>query len=581
MATWAGVLGASVVLGLPATLAAGRTVTWLSVRVAMWSGLLVAVVLILAVNLLVPLRSAAAAGVMAGAVVAAVIGVIAIRPRWAVAGPRNAEQGRSPRWTLVALIAALGAGTGYFAVAALGPVTNYDSGLYHLGAIAYAGDYSTIPGLANLYQALGYNNSQFPFSAFLGNGPWDGVGYRLANGLFLMAMATDLLVRLLGERRRPGTYVLLVAVVATWVPLLALSDYWVTSPTSDSAVMVFSLVSIAYLADALRSRASFPLDAGAAFVTAILAFSMRPTMILFLAAVTAVLVLRAWTIRRRRPGPAVRAGYLAVLASLGMLLVAVQTVRDYLLSGWLQYPLSFVRFDVPWLAIDPTASRASTLGVARDPSNYLEASQGWSWVAGWFARLVYQWELFEFAALVVFAVGVGLVARRTTGTPVLSRSLALLLLPGALAVVFWWVASPPSFRFIWGPLFGLAVAPAGWFCFLLAERGRWPRASLVMPALAAGSATVLLVIVGYCGVLRLDTGSASAQRTFELGPLEIEYAITPIPVPPTREVAASADLTLLMPVASDQCWGAYPLCTPLMESAVSLRGRSIQDGFNP
>ncbi|MEY3799028.1 MAG: hypothetical protein RLZZ406_329 [Pseudomonadota bacterium] len=33
--------------------------------------------------------------------------------------------------------------------------------------------------------------------AFLGNGPWEGDGYRLINGLLMMLMATDLALRLL------------------------------------------------------------------------------------------------------------------------------------------------------------------------------------------------------------------------------------------------------------------------------------------------------------------------------------------------------------------------------------------------
>ena len=59
---------------------------------------------------------------------------------------------------------ALAAAVVYLAVAALGPVTNYDSGLYHLGAIRYAADFATIPGLANLYFPFGYGNAEFPLA---------------------------------------------------------------------------------------------------------------------------------------------------------------------------------------------------------------------------------------------------------------------------------------------------------------------------------------------------------------------------------------------------------------------------------
>ena len=83
------------------------------------------------------------------------------------------------------LLGSLAVAVMYLAAAALGPVTNYDSWLYHLGAIKYAGDFATIPGLSNLYFPFGYNTSLYPLGAFLGNGPWAGGGYRLANGLIV------------------------------------------------------------------------------------------------------------------------------------------------------------------------------------------------------------------------------------------------------------------------------------------------------------------------------------------------------------------------------------------------------------
>lgn len=578
LGTWACALGVACLLGLPSVLVTGRPVTWLSMRAAMWTGLLIGIVLILIGGLVAPLRSPTAVALLGVAVVSVVVLLLAVRPQWRLRLPT-----RPTGWSwgaVLVLTAALLLATGYLAVAALGPVTNYDSGLYHLGAIAYAGDYSTIPGLANLYQAFGYSNSMFPFSAFLGNGPWDGVGYRFANGLFLVAMATDLVLRLIEGRKGAGTFVLLVAVLAGWVPLVGLSDYWVTSPTSDPAVMVFSLVSIAYLADAFSHRRYLSLNAGVALAAALLAFSMRPTTAVFLGAVALVVVLYVWWVRRSN-GNAVRLGFPAVVGAIGASLVAVQATRDYLLSGWLLYPLSLMSFDVPWRALDPVNTRASTLGVARDPENYLEAAQGWSWVPGWFTRLPLQWEFAEFVALAICAVVAGAWARQVTGAPVLSRRLALLTLPSAVAVLAWWVASPPTFRFVWGPLFGLAIAPLGWFMALLARPPHDAANRPVLPAAAAGSAVALSIIVVYCVGFRLDTHAVTEARQFRVGAISVGYSIAPVPLPATREVAPSPGLALKVPIPSDQCWGVYPLCTPLIESAVSLRGPSIQDGFKP
>lgn len=569
-------LGGLVALGLPIVLVTGRTLTWHSIRVAIWVGLLVAVTAILALNLFAPLRSSLAASCMAGLLLLALGAILASRPTWIRSGANTGSIRGRELWGLILLAITLVVGAGYLAIAALGPVTNYDSGLYHLGAISYAGDFRTIPGLANLYQAFGYNNSIFPFAAFLGNGPWDGIGFRLVNGLLMFAMAADLLLRLVQRRKSVGTYVLLVGLAASWVPLIALSDYWVTSPSSDSAVMILTLVALAYLADSLKQPRSYLLNAGAAVACSVLAFSMRPTMAIFAVAVLVVLVIRAFRVRSRVE---LECGFIIVTGVLGLLLGVIQSVRDYLLSGWLQYPLSVWSFNVPWLSLDPINVRANTLGAARDPANYLEAANSWLWVGTWFGRLPRQWEFYEFLSLVFLAVVLAILVRRLKGREGFTRSLGLLLFPSAITVVVWWIASPPSFRFVWGPLFGLAVAPIGWFLFQLRKRAPGP--GRVMPLLSTALALAILVLVTYCGIIRLDYSTMTVARYFKVGDLSVPYFASPVPRPETKPRSMPSGLDLFTPVPSDQCWTTYPLCTPLIESEVSLRGADLQDGFNP
>ncbi|MBK9738955.1 MAG: hypothetical protein IPO93_05495 [Actinobacteria bacterium] len=575
--TWGFALVAMTVLGLPLVMLAGRTIDLLALRVSMWAGLLVAVLLILATGILVPLRSGSAA-VAVGLVLGVMLAVTLLaRPRWR-RPPRGAITRRS-RPGLWAVALAAGLVTAYLAAAALGPVTNYDSGLYHLGAISYAGDYATIPGLANIYQAFGYNTSEFPFAAFLGNGPWDGQGFRMANGLIVTVMSADLVLRFAARRRSVGASVLLIGAVAVWVPLVALVDFLVTSPTSDSVVMVLSIVSLAYLADALRHTADFGRNASGAFATAFLAFTLRPTMAAFVAGVVAVLVLRGWRIRGLASVPLVRLP--AVLGAVAVLVVVVQSVRDYLLSGWLQYPLSIWHFDVDWLAIDPVNSREATLGAARNPFDFENSIHGWSWVGPWLARVPLQWGIYQFAALAVFAIGVALLAHRRGVAPLFSRSLLLLMLPSLLAVAGWWLLSPPSFRFIWGPLFGLAVAPAGWWLHSIARLPRSTKATPIVPLAAVTALVVVVLVVAYGAVVKIDGAALTEQREFALGPVHVGYAMAPIPVSETIDQVMGSGLVLRLPTPTDQCWGAYPLCTPLIESDVSMRGPSIQDGFAP
>jgi hypothetical protein len=562
------------------------------VRSALWWGLAVATVLVLVIGLWQPLTSGATAGIIivTAAVMSGLAVVVARGQGRRIARPSLRHV--SPwQW---ALIGALALGVVYLAVAALGPVTNYDTGLYHLGVIKYDSQYSTIPGLANLFFPFGYNTSQFPLAAVLGNGPWDGIGYRLLNGLMVTLMAADLAIRVLSRRFTVGTYVLIVGALAAWVPMIALSDYWVTSPSSDSAVFVLTVVASAYLADALWSSTRWQADAAVALVLALLTFALRPLMIVYLGGMACVLALHlVRQVRHHQPSTSTPAPtsqpkvVWALVAVLAAALLVVQTVRDYLLSGWFQYPLSLFAFDVPWVAGNPWEPRTATLGAARDPSRLWDAAAGWDWIPAWIGRLPQQWEIFEIAALVLAVVIVAVVARRG-GLPWRPRILALAVAPSAATTLAWFVAAPPAFRFAWGPAFTLFAIPIGWGLFALARSGQSSRRSSQSDAIPmplkvaiAGFCGATVLLVGYCAAVRLDTGSMIVDRTWRAGPITIGYRTSPMTEVPITEVELESGLLVRIPQGTDQCWDAYPLCSPQVSGSLAGRSPDLQDGLLP
>ena len=182
LVTWLACLGALMALGsVPALVLDQGGWRWRTARSAVWWGVLAAAVWSILLNLVVPLGSpAAAVSTVVLVLVAGAAGLAwALSSRRARGGPARDARAPVPRWTWP-LVAAFALAIGYVAVAALGPVTNFDTGLYHLGAISYAAEYSAIPGLANIFFPMGYANAQFPMAALLGNWPWDGEGYRLS-----------------------------------------------------------------------------------------------------------------------------------------------------------------------------------------------------------------------------------------------------------------------------------------------------------------------------------------------------------------------------------------------------------------
>jgi hypothetical protein len=577
LVTWLVSLIGLAALGLPlARLAGPGQPLGTVLRSSLWWGLLVAALLILVLNLVVPLRSPTAAWVMVGAVV--VLGVLGVAGLRRDGRPRGL--GLGGRWWVVLVLVAMALAIGYLAVSALGPVTNYDSGLYHLGAVRYAGEYATIPGLANVYFPFGYGNSVFPMAALLGNGPWDGEGFRLFNGLLIVLMAVDLALRLLARRHGVGTYVMLVGMLAAWVPLVALADYWVTSPTSDSAVLVLTVVACAYLSDAVAGGRSWLASGAVSFVVSLVLVSMRPLMGFFAATVLLVLVLRATTIRRRQGRGFAGDVVWAMLAVAALSVAVVQSVRDYLLSGWLQYPLAVLPFDVAWRAPNPSDATRATLGAARDPSGLWSAAEGWGWVPSWIGRLPSQWETYAVLALLVAAV-IGVVLARASTGRWLRGAVLLAMAPSAMTVVVWWLVTPPSFRFVWGPLFMLAGVPLGWALHAVATSSRRPWATRIDPALSVAATAVLVLLVGYCAAFRLDVGAATLPRTMSLGPITLGYSVAPVPDVVTEPHPAQGGIVLLAPVGDDLCWDVWPLCVGSLPVSVSPRGPSIQDGFTP
>jgi len=550
-------------------------------RDSIWLGLLIAIIAILIIGIFLPLRSATALAIFALLVTIAAGCTLLIRKN----RPRGNRVPLNLSKSNLLLIGALTLALVYLAAAAIGPVTNYDSGLYHLGAIKYAGDYSTIPGLTNLYFPFGYNTSLYPIGAFLGNGPWNGNGFRLANGFLILLLVIDLALRVTkrkrkGNRLTTGTYFLLIATPLTLVPLVSLSDYWVTSPSSDASVLVLTLISVGYLLDTLTNKTKAISNASVSFVAAVIAFSLRPTMVVFLIVLTLVLlyrILRVGSLRNIQ---------LLLPATLGIVLLVTQSARDYLLSGWLQYPLSLISFNVPWLAADPVWNRDATLGNARNPLDIWGSVDGFAWVAPYISRLPSQWETY-FVAGIMFIAIVLLVLNGRFAQPLRWKTIALAQLPILAGIVTWFFFSPPTFRFGWGIVFSfflvlIAFALKSLFDVKATLATNKPAViRLLHSALLPAMSLMLIALVAFNALVRFQASTITSPNSWSLGPISIDYKLSPITQVPITEQQLDSGLVAIVPTESDQCWDNYPLCSPIVVPSLGLRGQEILEGFLP
>ncbi len=97
---------------------------------------------------------------------------------------------------------------------------------------------------------------------------------------------------------------------------------------------------------------------------------------------------------------------------------------------------------------------------------------------------------------------------------------------------------------------------------------------------ALGVAVPIVGVVAFSALARFDASGLTEQRTWSLG-VDVPYAVAPVPPAAVREAALSSGLEVLIPTESDQCWSAYPLCTPHAGGSARLRGPAIQEGFLP
>ena len=565
VATWGSFLLLIVALGsFPTVQTQSGPIRAMTIARSMWWGLVVLAVGVVLTNLWVPLTDGRTVGILATLALVSLGGAL-----WL-----SRSRGWDLAWKLrgIRLIVPLifGASLFYVAAAALGPVTNYDTGLYHLGAVRYAAEFPTIPGLANVHFPFGYSNIEFPLAAFLTNGLLGDGGFRLLNGVFMVMLVADATIRFGARKAGPGRHILVIGMIAAWIPLVALVDYWVTSPTQDSAVLLLTLAASAYFAQGVARSHDQIANLAVAAVLAMVLVLARPTMIFYAISLVGVVV----AVVARRKNRSVERVWLPALVVLlvGATAAVAMLLRDRVLSGWIQYPLSLYSFPVDWRAANPEPLRDAILGFHRDPSNIWESVNGWSWVGSWIARTTSQWETYLLAVGLAFAVLL-MVLSRIRGVNMQLRAMLAVMAPSLVMLVAWWVASPPSFRFAWGPLFAFVCIPIGWLWWRLSRKATRTSTETL---LALAVAVPVVMVVAYSAAFRMPWEAMTETRTFAGA---VTYRVAALPEVALIEERLASGLVITRPQTGEQCWDAFPLCTSLIESSVQLRGESLRDGF--
>jgi hypothetical protein len=459
------------------------------------------------------------------------------------AGPAVRAIARAVRRTPVPFVATIAV---TFAVAkiCLGGPRNGDSGFYHVPTVHWFLSYPIVPGLANLFAALAYNQSYFLYMALLELGPLAHKGSHVANGILivpLLARGLLALHRVLVRRVRVADIDLFWLLLSPCV-VARLVDHNLTSPTPDIAVFALGMVLAAELVRFLARDAGRPRDLLAIAFVAGAAITVKLSL-LGLAVATSVIALLVWW-RRERPALATVVGWKLAMGVAAGLPLALWMIRGVVMSGYPLYPSTIGGVAADWSAPEASVVAESNLirywnGV---PDWQAAALRDPRWFARWLVTLGWleREPLLPLGLAVVLGVAVLFTRRRRAGSGV-----------GAVVLV-------PT---IFGLLFNFAAAP----------RARYAFASFWILVAQCG-VLVFTAPAGPCALLRPRRSSSARsplRRVARAAPLHyFEEAQRPA----VEEKALASGLVVGVPKDRTLCcWESKLPCTPYPNEQLRLR----------
>ncbi len=94
-------------------------------------------------------------------------------------------------------------------------------------------------------------------------------------------------------------------------------------------------------------------------------------------------------------------------------------------------------------------------------------------------------------------------------------------------------------------------------------------------------ALTLIALVAFNALVRFQANTITSPNTWSLGPISVDYKLSPITQVPITQQQLDSGLVVIVPTESDQCWNNYPLCSPIVVPSLGLRGQEIHEGFLP
>jgi hypothetical protein len=492
------------------------------------------------------------------------------------------KQSLLPGWSwAVMVVAGL-----WIANMSLDRMTNWDTALYHMQGVLWAGSYPVVPGLANLFGPLGFNNSSFLYNAMLDAGPWQQRAWHVSNGILVWVLAARIIASLVrltrGGDPASSSMHLFALLVFPAVFDSARPENLANFSTASATSLVLLVIGIqAYLVccDEQRTDRERAYDYFCIAALAAIAVSIKLCATVFAIGILAMSVhgaLRRVTDRKYSTKAIVWA--LMAVGAIGL----AWSARGVVLSGYPLFPSRILSVPVDW-RVPSMHARAeydfvvhSALVTARNSEFVSGKSEGiGAWFPNWLAHagLENYFTIAVPSGLAVLALLVLVVSYQSATE---SQKAALhpgwiVLAPVAVALVAWAVIAPmPQYG---TPFFWILAALIGSQAFRLRMPG------LVQTRIVIVAGCLLSVSPAFVTPIRQYLQAPASRNLL----IEILAANLVVPEPEQwfkdsrpqmqlSEFTTRSGLKVKVPEGpAGRCWDTAVPCTPNPAPNLELR----------
>ena len=475
-----------------------------------------------------------------------------------------------------------------------GSMAEWDTAYYHMQGVEWARLYPTVPGMANVFGPLGFNNASFLYDAMLDTGPWRARAWHVANGVLVSALICQVITAFHsflngrdGQRAHDLFTVCLMPAAINSVLGGRINSFSTVVPAALLVMVVSARIYRAMSAGA-GSDAERGFNWFAAIVLATTAVAIKTSAVVFTVSVVALFLIVPSVRKRLSAQSWKRALVWSVVA--GLLVGTSWAVRTVILSGYAFFPSSVLaapvewrvpaehaRAEFDWIVHSARATAENMAYVAGEPTSAFRVIRHWLRVA-----------LEDIYAFAVPALAVGVLAVATVvirrRAPAERRRRASdewwLLFPLVAALAVWAMTAPEprySEPFLW-----TLTALFGAQAFRFLDDVPTVRRRFLVGAVLCGLSPAVLAPAWSAIELRRAAGPLEmiAQALFKTPPPGEIFQAAGKPSPLTTFTTDSG-LILNVPIGERaRCWSAPPPCTPSPAPNLRLRvpGR-IDRGF--